>query len=153
MSFTTALPSERVRFPLRPRLRARTAVTAARLLTRLAPHRLERALTRIARGAVPATEAQATNARELVLSTSLMMNGHRSCLPRSVAIALTCRIRGTWPTWCVGTLMSPPFSPHAWVEAEGRLIGEKGGHASWARLITVAAPEPLTGSRAASSTQ
>ncbi|MCY0962531.1 hypothetical protein [Streptomyces sp. H27-H5] len=48
--------------------------------------------------------------------------------------------------------MSPPFSPHAWVEVEDRLIGEKGDHASRARLITVAAPDPLTGSRAASST-
>ncbi|MBW5481634.1 lasso peptide biosynthesis B2 protein [Streptomyces bambusae] len=152
MSVTTALPP-RARFPLHRRLAARTAVGAARLLTRLAPHRLERALTRIARGAVPATEAQATEARQLVLASSLLMNGQRSCLPRSVAVALTCRLGGSWPTWCVGTLMSPPFSPHAWVEADGRLIGEKGDHARWARLISVAAPRPVTGSRAASSTR
>ncbi|MFJ3928183.1 lasso peptide biosynthesis B2 protein [Streptomyces sp. NPDC090022] len=139
MSVTTALPA-RAAFPLRRRLAARTTVGAARLLACLAPHRLERALTRIARGAVPATEAQAAGARELVLAASVSMNGHRACLPRSVAVALTCRLGGTWPTWCVGTLMSPPFSPHAWVEAEGRLIGEKGTPAHWARLITVAAP-------------
>ncbi|WP_328930641.1 lasso peptide biosynthesis B2 protein (plasmid) [Streptomyces sp. NBC_00190] len=153
MSVTTALPADRGSFPLRRRLAARTAVGAARLLARLAPHRLERALTRLARGAVPATEAQATRARELVLTSSLRMNGQRSCLPRSVAVALTCRLGGTWPTWCVGTLMIPPFSPHAWVEAEGRLIGEKGDHANWARLISVAAPGPVTGSRAAGSTR
>ncbi|RSS76862.1 lasso peptide biosynthesis B2 protein [Streptomyces sp. WAC06614] len=150
---TTALPADRTRFPLRRRLAARTAVGAAHLLTRLAPHRLERVLTRVARGAVPSTAAQATEARELVLAASLRMNGQRSCLPRSVAVALTCRLGGHWPTWCVGTLMSPPFSPHAWVEADGGLIGEKGDHAHWARLISVAAPGAVTGSRAASSSR
>ncbi|MET9606996.1 lasso peptide biosynthesis B2 protein [Streptomyces sp. NPDC006512] len=153
MSVTTALPTDRARFPLRRRLAARSAVGAARLLTRLAPHRLERVLTRIARGAVPATAEQAAEARELVLTSSLLMNGLRSCLPRSVAVALTCRLGGTWPTWCVGTLTNPPFNPHAWVEAEGRLIGEKGDHTNWARLISVAAPSPVTDSRAASSTR
>ncbi|WP_330301220.1 lasso peptide biosynthesis B2 protein [Streptomyces sp. NBC_00503] len=72
---------------------------------------------------------------------------------RGYRAALTCRLGGSWPTWCVGTLMSPPFSPHAWVEAEGGPIGEKGGHDRWARLVSVAAPTSVTGSRAASSSR
>ncbi|MEU9031356.1 lasso peptide biosynthesis B2 protein [Streptomyces sp. NPDC048383] len=138
MSLTTALPRDRgARLPLRRRLWIRTLVGAARLLVLLAPHRLRRALTFLSRGAAPATAAQALRARGAVLEASLAMNGMRSCLPRSVAVALLCRSRGVWPTWCVGVRAAPPFTAHAWVEAEGGLVGEKGRYESWSRLITV----------------
>jgi hypothetical protein len=32
---------------------------------------------------------------------------------------LLCRLRGQWPTWCVGAWRIPPFGAHAWVEADG----------------------------------
>jgi hypothetical protein len=138
MSLTTALPRDRgARLPLRRRLWIRTLVGAARVLVRLKPHRLRRVLGYLSRGAAPATAAEAGRAREEVLDTSLAMNGLMSCLPRSVSVALLCRSRGVWPTWCVGVRTAPPFTAHAWVEAEGELVGEPGRHDSWARLITV----------------
>ncbi|MGW2255953.1 lasso peptide biosynthesis B2 protein [Kitasatospora sp. NPDC001660] len=141
MSFTFALENDRSqRPPLQKRLAVRTAVGIARLLVLLPAHRLQRVLTVLSRGARPATAEEAAAVRDAVLSTSLAMNGLRSCLPRSVAVTLLCRARGTWPTWCVGVRTAPPFTAHAWVEAEGRMIGEKGRHDSWARLLTVAAP-------------
>ncbi|TDC20595.1 lasso peptide biosynthesis B2 protein [Streptomyces sp. 8K308] len=42
---------------------------------------------------------------------------------RSLASALLCRLRGTWPTWCSGA-RTPPFAAHAWIEAEGSPVGE-----------------------------
>ncbi|MEU6552647.1 lasso peptide biosynthesis B2 protein [Streptomyces sp. NPDC046915] len=51
--------------------------------------------------------------------------GCSGCLQRTIATALLCRVRGAWPTWCTG-VRTHPFAAHAWVEAEGRLVGE--GH-------------------------
>ncbi|MFD8084081.1 lasso peptide biosynthesis B2 protein [Kitasatospora sp. NPDC059722] len=147
MSFTFALEHDRSqRPPLPRRLAIRTAVGLARLLVLLPAHRLQRVLAVLSRGARPAGADETGAVRDAVLATSLAMNGLRSCLPRSVAVTLLCRARGSWPTWCVGVRTAPPFTAHAWVEAEGRLIGEKGRHDSWARLLTVAAPSPHTNS-------
>jgi hypothetical protein len=141
VSFTFALSQDRRRhLPLRRRLAVRTAVGLARLLVLLPAHRLQRVLSVLSRGARPAGADETTAVRDAVLATSLAMNGLRNCLPRSVAVTLLCRARGSWPTWCVGVRTAPPFTAHAWVEAEGRLIGEPGRHDSWARLLTVAAP-------------
>ncbi|EQD88249.1 transglutaminase superfamily protein [Saccharopolyspora erythraea NRRL 2338] len=71
---------------------------------------------------MPATAGQASAAREQVVSVSLRCAG-QGCLQRSIATALLCRARGTRPTWCTG-VRTQPFAAHAWVEAEGRLIGE-----------------------------
>ncbi|GAA1118406.1 lasso peptide biosynthesis B2 protein [Nocardiopsis composta] len=40
-----------------------------------------------------------------------------------IAAALLCRAGGTWPDWCTGVALQPSRA-HAWVEAEGRPIGE-----------------------------
>jgi hypothetical protein len=102
MSITVALDRDRTRRPLRLRLLTRLAICTARLLALLRPHLLTRVLTRLSRGAAPASSAQAHAARSSVLAASLSLNGLRSCLPRSVSIALLCRLQGVWPTWCVG---------------------------------------------------
>ncbi|WP_372502979.1 lasso peptide biosynthesis B2 protein [Streptomyces rhizoryzae] len=60
----------------------------------------------------------------------------RYCLQRSLATALLCRLRGVWPTWCTG-VRTPPFSAHAWVEAEGRQVGGPPGTASYRPVLTV----------------
>ncbi|WGD40219.1 lasso peptide biosynthesis B2 protein [Streptomyces cathayae] len=145
MSMALALKRDRRKRPLGLRVRTRAAIIAARLLVFLPPHRLRRVMGAFRRGAEPATVEQATAARESVLAASLALNGLRACLPRSVSVALLCRLLGVWPTWCVGTRTAPPFAAHAWVEAEGRLVGEQGVYNAYARLMSVpplVSPEP-----------
>jgi hypothetical protein len=123
--------------PLTPgrRLCAVLAVGAARLLTRRPPRDVRRVLTRLAKGARPATYDEAAAARAAVLRVSVMCAGD-GCLQRSVAIALLCRVRGAWPTWRVG-VRTMPFRAHAWVEAEGTAVGESTDTTLWRPLITV----------------
>lgn len=105
-------------------LRVRSAVAAALVLSRLRPGRLRRLLARVSRGARPAGYEEALAAYEAVVATSRRCAGWYGCLPRSIAVALVCRASGAWPDWCAGVRAAPPFSPHAWVRAEGRVVGE-----------------------------
>jgi hypothetical protein len=119
------------------RVAARAAVGAAFGLSRLPPQRLRSVLALLNRGAKPATHAQALAAKDAVLAVSLACLGTRGCLPRSVATALLCRMWGVWPTWCVGVRVKPPFGAHAWVEAEGRLVGEDAPEGYLSTLMSV----------------
>lgn len=114
--------------PLRPRLAVRgkvhVAVWVARRLARLSPRRLREVMTALSRGARAADYPQARQARDEVLSVSTWCCGPEACLPRSIAVALVCRTRGTWPAWCVGVLAAPPFLAHAWVEVDGQMVDE-----------------------------
>ncbi len=104
------------------RLAALLAVGAGRLLAALPARRLRQALCLARRGARPATAAQALTARQLVVASSVRCAG-QGCLQRSIAVALLCRTRGTWPTWCTG-VRTEPFRAHAWVEVDGEPIDE-----------------------------
>ena len=75
-------------------------------------------------GARPATFEQAKAARDTVVAVSLICAAREGCVPRSLATILLCRLRGRWPTWCVGARRLPPFAAHAWVEADGIMVGE-----------------------------
>ncbi|MDP8960441.1 MAG: lasso peptide biosynthesis B2 protein [Actinomycetota bacterium] len=110
--------------PLRRRILTRLVVGAARLLAAQSPRRIRTFLRWLRRGARPATLEQAKAARETVVAVSLACAGREGCLPRSLATVLLCRLRGQWPTWCVGARRLPPFGAHAWVEAEGVPAGE-----------------------------
>jgi hypothetical protein len=110
--------------PARRRLVTRLAVGAARLLATQSPARIRRVLTWLGRGARPATFATAKAVRDDVVMVSLPCAGREGCLPRSLATVLLCRLRGECATWCVGARRLPPFGAHAWVEAEGRAVGE-----------------------------
>ena len=110
--------------PLRRRIPAHLAVSAARLLATQSPRRIRTVLGWLRRGAQPATFEQAKAARDTVLAVSLLCAGPEGCLPRSLATILLCRLRGQWPTWCVGARRLSPFAAHAWVEAEGVPVGE-----------------------------
>ncbi|MFI9452454.1 lasso peptide biosynthesis B2 protein [Amycolatopsis sp. NPDC052450] len=98
------------------------AVGAAWLLTRQSPARIQTILLLARRGARPATYAQASRAKENVLATSVQCAGE-GCLQRSLATALLCRLRGTWPTWCTG-VRTRPFGAHAWVQADDHPVDE-----------------------------
>jgi hypothetical protein len=130
----------RDQFPPRTRamrIRAQVAILLARVLARLRPRHLQWVLSRLRRGARPATVAQAMAARRVVLAGSIGLHGMKACLPRSISCVLLCRTYGVWPTWCVGVGVRPPFGAHAWIEVGETLVGEPGEHRDWARLVTV----------------
>ena len=54
------------------------------------------------------------------MSRSRFMHAEQATYP----VTLLCRVRGQWPTWCVGARRLPPFAAHAWVEADGIMVGE-----------------------------
>ncbi|UNO38690.1 lasso peptide biosynthesis B2 protein [Streptomyces sp. MST-110588] len=121
------------------RLLTALAVYAARRLARKPPAHIRTVLTRLRKGARPATYAEAQTAREAVLAVSLRCAGPEGCLPRSLATVLLCRAGGTWPAWVVGVRARPPFGAHAWVEAEGRMVDEEAGPEYFRALFTVPA--------------
>jgi hypothetical protein len=123
MSHTMVYGTERAAVPWHRRPPVLLAVAAARLLVLLPPRRLRRVLAAVRHGAPPATTDQALAARQQVTAVSLRCAGE-GCLQRSVATALLCRMRGVWPDWCTGVRTSP-FRAHAWVEVNGRPVGEK----------------------------
>ncbi|MGA5818169.1 lasso peptide biosynthesis B2 protein [Kitasatospora sp. NPDC094028] len=134
----SVIPARRAtRLTLGRNLTARTAVGLARLLARKPPARIRVVLTRLSKGARPATYAEAEAARDAVLAVSLRCAAFEGCLPRSLATILICRARGTWPTWVVGVRARPPFGAHAWVEAEGRMVDEGVDPAYFRSLFTV----------------
>lgn len=110
--------------PLPRRIITRVAVGTARLLATRSPRQIRAVLGWLRRGATPATFHQAKQARNDVVAVSLHCAAREGCLARSLATVLLCRLRGQWPTWCVGARRLPPFAAHAWVEAEGKMVGE-----------------------------
>ncbi len=124
MSMPLAMPEHnRNGLSRRRRAAGHTAVVAARLLARTSPRRIRRVLELLARGARPASTAQAQRARDTVVAVSALCAGE-GCLPRSLATVVLCRMAGTQPTWCTG-VRTEPFRAHAWVEAEGAPVGEE----------------------------
>lgn len=113
---------ETVRLPTRVQIRA--LVLLARVLRRRSPQQQRRFLHAISHGTRSASYAEARAARDQILSVSPPCRGGSACLIRSLAVVMLCRARGVWPAWCVGVLVTPPFAAHAWVEAEGQLVGE-----------------------------
>lgn len=114
---------------------ALAAIGAARLIERLPPARIRRVMLRLRRGARPANRTEALAARQAVVALSMRCAG-QGCLQRSIAAALLCRTRGTWPTWRTG-VRTAPFRAHAWIEADGEPVDEPAELARFHPLITV----------------
>ncbi|WP_198671342.1 lasso peptide biosynthesis B2 protein [Desertihabitans aurantiacus] len=136
------LPSQPRRAGLIDQLRTRAAVGSALALAKLPPHTLRRLLRGVSTGARPASYAEVRELRDTVLSVSAFCRGGSACLVRSLATALLCRSRGLWPEWCVGVLSAPPFTAHAWLEAEGRIVDEPMSSADFAKFFTITATTP-----------
>ncbi|AEH09780.1 MULTISPECIES: lasso peptide biosynthesis B2 protein [Protofrankia] len=128
---------------LRRRPLALAAVAAARLLATQPPSRIRAVLTWLRRGAVPADYQQTLAARNAVTAVSMVCRSGHGCIPRSIATALLCRASGVWPTWCVGVRAVSPFAAHAWVEADGAMVGEREPAGYFRPLLTV--PPPAAG--------
>ncbi|MHC3474737.1 lasso peptide biosynthesis B2 protein [Streptomyces sp. 7R007] len=122
------------------RVAARLVLLPAFALALLPPRRIRAVLGVLRRGAAPAPHAQAQEARDAMCSVSLRCAGPKGCLPRSLGAALLCRLGGTWPTWCTGVRVVPPFTAHAWIEADGRPVGEGVPQGYFARLMAVGPP-------------
>ena len=137
MSVSVAMDG-RGKLPLRWRVPALLAVGAARLLARLSPRRIRKALVLLRRGAAPAVYGQALAARQAVVAVSVLCAGE-GCLQRSLATALLCRMRGVWPTWCTG-VRTEPFRAHAWVEVDGRPVGEPQGAGYYRPIMCIPPP-------------
>lgn len=131
------LPVTTVTLSLTDHIATRVAVGLARVLARRKPKQIKAVLARLRSGSRQATAAEALRARDTVLTASPRCSGPQACLPRSIASALLCRIRGAWPVWCVGVLIAPPFTAHAWIEAEGQLIGEMLDGDCYRRMIAL----------------
>ena len=125
MSMPEAVFYEPRSVPLPRRTVVYVMVGAARLLATQSPRRIRRVLGWLQRGAKPATVEQAKAAWDDVMAVSLTCAGREGCVPRSLAIVLLCRLRRAWPTWCVGARRVPPFAAHAWVEADGVMVGDQ----------------------------
>ncbi|MFI6290856.1 lasso peptide biosynthesis B2 protein [Nonomuraea sp. NPDC050790] len=124
MSVDPTMPLAPRAYPPPERWRARLAVLAAKILARRSPSTIVKVLNRVSAGSRPATYAEASRAREVVTRTSRACASPKGCLPRSIATALLCRSRGSWPVWCAGVRVLPPFGAHAWVLAEGLPVDE-----------------------------
>ncbi|MBB5158762.1 lasso peptide biosynthesis B2 protein [Saccharopolyspora phatthalungensis] len=135
MSHSQTLDSDSCKPPPGRRVLVIVAVTGSRILARLRPHRLCAVLKFISRGAKAADYESALRARQNVVAVSRRCAG-RYCLNRSIATALLCRLYGNWPTWCTGVMMAP-FAAHAWVEADGRRVGEPADAAGYKVMLCV----------------
>ncbi|HSY14913.1 MAG TPA: lasso peptide biosynthesis B2 protein [Jatrophihabitantaceae bacterium] len=135
MSAPAAL-EHRSRLPFRRRPLPWSACLTAALLCRVNPDRLTWVMRTARRGARPARLEEARRARSDVLSVSLACAG-QACLQRSVATALLCRARGSWPTWIVGVQNLGQVRAHAWVCVDGRPVDEPSPLAHLVPLIEV----------------
>lgn len=140
-------PAAAVTVSVREQVLARIAVGLARILASRSPKEISAALEKISAGTRPARYVEAKRARDTVLTVSTRCCGRNACLPRSLATALLCRAHGHWPTWCAGVLAAPPFTAHAWVEAEGRMVGEFLDDTTYTKLCEVAPESDRTSPR------
>jgi hypothetical protein len=124
MSLPEAVSYQPRSVPFPRRMTARLTIGVARLLATQSPRRIRRILGVLHKGSTPATFAQAKAARDTVVAVSLTCATREGCLPRSLATVVLCRLRGQWATWCIGSRRLPPFGAHAWVEADGVMVGE-----------------------------
>ncbi|MGC9500003.1 lasso peptide biosynthesis B2 protein [Streptomyces sp. WG7] len=121
------------------RVRTRAVVLVALVLARLSPRRLRSVLRRAAAGARPAGYTEAESHYHAVAAASPHCAGWQGCLPRSIAVCLLCRTEGTWPAWCTGVRVTLPFTAHAWLEADGRIVAEPGTPGAYRALMRVEA--------------
>ncbi|WP_107500306.1 lasso peptide biosynthesis B2 protein, partial [Streptomyces swartbergensis] len=126
---------------LKLRLLALVAVAAARPLARARPHRIATVLQALRRGATSATADQAATARTAVVTVSARCAAPRSCLHRSLATVILCRLLGTWPTWATG-VRTDPFCAHAWVAVDGTPVGEPAQDTGYTPILTVPPAQP-----------
>lgn len=114
-------------------LRTRGCVAVAFAVSQLRPSRIRRLMQAVVRGGRKPGIAESEYHRGLVVSVSTLCAGE-GCLPRSIATALLARSYGYGVTWCTG-VRDRPFSAHAWVEIDGRPVGEPADLGEYRKMI------------------
>ena len=121
----------------------RLAVWVGHILAAVRPAVLQHALGIISRGARPADPDVLADITAQIERSGGRVAGWRGCLPRSIAVCLVARARGTWPdSWCAGVHRSAPFSAHAWVEHAGAIVGEPEDVDAYRALVRVDRSSP-----------
>jgi hypothetical protein len=120
-----ALPARVPRPPLADAATAVAALIAASVVLRVAPLRLTLVLARTARACTrePSTSQEAQRAVAAHDWATRYFPGRAACLERSLAVFLASCSRRRRVAWCIGARFDPCES-HAWIEVEGRAIGE-----------------------------
>ena len=121
------------RSSLKERSVARIAVGTAMVMCRLSPSAIRGILIKTVRTGKRPPTSYVIRYRRLVASVSTFCAGE-GCLPRSIAIALVARMYGYGVTWCTG-VKDNPFVAHAWVEIDGKPIGEVSDLSKFNRLM------------------
>jgi hypothetical protein len=122
-----ALPASR-HVPLVDRLVGAAGFAAAAILLRLPFATLLRLVTTIKRLCCrrDATPAEAENAVLAAQMAGRWFPGRAACLEHSLAAVLSAAARGRAVDWCIGGRLAP-YASHAWIQAEGRPVGEPAG--------------------------
>lgn len=128
-------PEDLIKITILERLRALFSVGVGSLVVRMSPRKICYFLEWAGRNSDPVSAMQAQRARYAVCAVSVRCSG-MGCLLRSVSAFIYCRCQGISPDWCSGFRTSP-FAAHAWIEADGRPIGEPGSLSSFVTVLSV----------------
>ncbi|WP_083506870.1 lasso peptide biosynthesis B2 protein [Leucobacter sp. G161] len=115
------------------RLRIMIVVGVSRIIALLPPVQLARFMKQVSRNSAPADVSTALLARQELCLRSKRCASPAGCLQRSVAVVLLCKSVGVVPSWFTG-FVSKPFHAHAWVEAEGKPVGERSGVTAFTKI-------------------
>ncbi|MCK7627227.1 lasso peptide biosynthesis B2 protein [Streptomyces sp. RS10V-4] len=125
-------PSAEVQPSRTDRFAAAAGLAAALLLLHCTPFRfgiwVGRLLARL-----PGSDATAREAEALFLAVRWARSiwlGRAACLEESLGCYLALRLRGRRAAWAIGA-RATPTATHAWVEAEGQVIGQDLGDEIW----------------------
>jgi len=109
--------------PRRIKLLTRMALFLSAPLNRVSPQTIEQVLTHLTKRLPAATEEQVLDIRAATCAVSRRCRSQDGCIRRSLAVATaTCLIRRS-VSWCTGYAQDP-FRAHAWVELNGKPVGE-----------------------------
>ena len=102
------------------------AMLAVLIASRMEKQQLDEFCTRLERWTARYPRANinlASRYRNAVCVVSRHCRSQRGCLLRSLAVVVACRISHHSVIWCTGFVVQP-FCSHAWVEVNGKPIGE-----------------------------
>ncbi|MER6917148.1 lasso peptide biosynthesis B2 protein [Streptomyces sp. NPDC000594] len=97
-------------------------------------------------GRTPATADQTDRLFHAVRHFARLWPGRAACLEESLAVYLAAALRGLQVTWVLGA-RTAPAAAHAWVEAEGEVIGQDPADRTWPYVpaLKVSSERPVPG--------
>ena len=133
--------SSPVRMEKRTKLSFKNKITAffcanvSFFLIRLPPKKLSKIIEKLSKRTQSATPAEVEQWSTYINSINVRCAGN-GCLQRSVAVMLWGIIARRTPDWISGFQVSP-FIAHAWVEIDGKPIGEEIDLSKFQKIIFV----------------